>query len=79
MILKRTLNLKKYFNMKKLLIIAPLLMIGCKSYQTRCDGYNDEYLIRSDSMIIKVEHCHIEKENYCHYNIDTMYLTTPKK
>ena len=57
-------------------IVGLLLLTGCKtSKHADCDAYSDTYLIRKDSMIVKVEHCHIEEEHYCHYNIDTILLT----
>ena len=31
------------------------------------------YLIKSDSTIVKVDHCHIEEENYCYYSVDTIF------
>ncbi len=63
--------------MKKIsLIIGLILLTSCKtSKHTDCDAYSDTYLIREDSMIVKVYHCHIEEENYCQYSVDTMLLT----
>ena len=67
--------------MKKFsLIIGLLVLVSCKtSKHSGCDAYGNTYLIRKDSMIVKVDHCHIEKEHYCHYNVDTFYLTNTEK
>ncbi len=60
-------NLKKLNNMKKFsLILGLILLTGCKSSKQSCDAYSYE---------IKVEHCHIDEENYCYYTVDTIRLT----
>ena len=56
--------------MKKLiyLVISVTTLIGCKSTKnTDCDAYG--------SYRIKVEHCHIDEEQYCYYSVDTIRLT----
>jgi hypothetical protein len=53
------------------LIVGLLLLISCKSSKSGCDAYGSN-IMKSDSIKIKVEHCHIEEENYCYYSIDTI-------
>lgn len=60
------LNLKKLNNMKKFLLLLPLFLLSCKTSKTSCDAYSYE---------IKVEHCHIDEEQYCYYSVDTIHLT----
>ena len=58
------------------IIVMTTFLTGCKSSKhADCDAYSDTYLIRTDSMIVKVEHCHIQEKNYCFYDIDTIHLT----
>jgi hypothetical protein len=58
--------------MKKFsLIVGLLLLTSCKSSKSGCDAYGSNTM-KSDSIKIKVEHCHIEEENYCYYSIDTI-------
>jgi hypothetical protein len=60
--------------MKKFsLIVGLLLLTSCKSSKSGCDAYGNN-IMKSDSINVKVEHCHIEEENYCYYSIDTIYL-----
>ena len=54
-------------------IIISATLLSCKSSQSGCDAYGDSRVIDNDSMIVKVEHCHIEKENYCFYSVDTIF------
>ena len=63
--------------MKKFsLIIGLVLLVSRKSTKnTNCDAYGDAYFIRTDSMIVVVDHCHNDKEHYCYYSIDTVRLT----
>jgi hypothetical protein len=62
--------------MKKFsLILGLILLTGCKTSKTNCDAYGNAYFIRTDSMIVVVDHCHDEKNNYCYYNLDTIRLT----
>ena len=49
------------------LIIGLILLSSCKTPKTNCDAYS--------SYEIKVEHCHIDEENYCYYTVDTIHLT----
>jgi hypothetical protein len=57
----------KIYKMNKFsLIIGLIVLTGCKTSKIDCDAYSYE---------IKVEHCHIEEENYCYYTIDTIRLT----
>lgn len=53
--------------MKKIsLILGLFLFTSCKtSKHADCDAYSYE---------IKVEHCHIDEEQYCYYSIDTVRL-----
>ena len=52
------------------------LLTGCKSTKNAdCDAYGDAYFIRTDSMIVVVDHCHNDKEHYCYYSLDTIRLT----
>jgi hypothetical protein len=61
--------------MKKFsLIIGLIILSSCKTSKSNCDAYSDSYLIRTDSTIVKVYHCHIEEENYCQYSVDTFFL-----
>lgn len=52
-----------------------LLLSSCKSTKSTCDAYGSNHKIKQDSIILNVEHCHIEDEKYCFYNIDTIHLT----
>ena len=53
--------------MKKIsLIIGLLLFTSCKTSKSNCDKYS--------SYEIRIEHCHIEKENYCFYSVDTIFF-----
>jgi hypothetical protein len=53
--------------MKKLILIVGIIILtSCKTSKVDCDAYSYE---------IKVEHCHIDEESYCYYNIDTIRLT----
>ena len=53
--------------MKKFsLIIGLIILTSCKTTKTSCDAYSYE---------IKVEHCHIDEENYCFYSVDTVRIT----
>ena len=54
-------------------IIISAILSSCKSSKSGCDAYGDSRVIDNDSMIVKVEHCHIEKENYCFYSVDTIF------
>jgi hypothetical protein len=54
-------------------IIISTLLSSCKSSKSGCDAYGNSRVIDNDSMIVKVEHCHIEKENYCFYSVDTIF------
>ena len=62
--------------MKKLIYSLGLIVIlmSCKTSKANCDAYSS-YKIQKDSTIVKVEHCHIEQEQYCFYLIDTIQLT----
>ena len=52
------------------------LFSSCKSTKnSNCDAYGDAYFIRTDSMIVVVDHCHNDKEHYCYYSLDTIRLT----
>lgn len=57
-----------------LLIITAILMFfsisSCKSTKSGCDAYGNTNEIKSYT--IKIEHCHIEKEKYCYYTLDTI-------
>ena len=65
----------KIYKMKKFsLIIGLIILSSCKTSKSNCDAYSDSYLIRTDSTIVKVYHCHIEEENYCQYSVDTFFL-----
>lgn len=44
-----------------------MVLFGCKTSKEGCNAYS--------SYDIKVEHCHIDEENYCFYSIDTIRLT----
>ena len=62
--------------MKKFsLILGLILLTGCKTSKTNCDAYGNENFIRTDSMIVVVDHCHDDKNHYCYYNLDTIRLT----
>ncbi len=63
--------------MKKLSLIIGLVLLGsCKTTKhTDCDAYGNAYFIRTDSMIVVVDHCHDDKNHYCYYNLDTIRLT----
>ena len=66
---KKMSNLKKSLLMLFFWLLVYLLMTmlsGCKTSKTSCDAYSYE---------IKVEHCHIDEENYCYYSVDTIRLT----
>jgi hypothetical protein len=54
-------------------IIISATLSSCKSSKSGCDAYGNSRVIDNDSMIVKVEHCHIEKENYCFYSVDTIF------
>jgi len=62
--------------MKKLIYLLGLVVIlmSCKTSKANCDAYS-LYETQKDSTIVKVEHCHIEQEQYCFYSIDTIQLT----
>ena len=61
------------FIVSTILAIATFLS-GCKSSKhAGCDAYSDTYLIETDSMIVKVEHCHVTEKSYCSYSTDTIY------
>jgi hypothetical protein len=62
--------------MKKFsLILGLVLLTGCKTSKTNCDAYGNAYFIRTDSMIVVVDHYHDEKNHFCYYNLDTIRLT----
>jgi hypothetical protein len=62
--------------MKKFsLILGLVLLTGCRTSKTNCDAYGNAYFIRTDSMIVVVDHCHIDEESYCYYTVDTIRLT----
>jgi len=62
--------------MKKFsLILGLVFLTSCKTSKTNCDAYGNAYFIRTDSMIVVVDHCHDEKNHYCYYNLDTIRLT----
>lgn len=57
-------------------IMMTTFLIGCgASKNAGCDAYSDSYIIRTDSTVIKVSHCHINEERYCFYTVDTIRLT----
>jgi hypothetical protein len=62
--------------MKKIsLIIGLISLVSCKSTKhTDCDAYG-LYETEKESTVVKIEHCHIEEEQYCFYSIDTIHLT----
>jgi hypothetical protein len=47
-----------------LIYLLMSLLSGCKTSKTSCDAYSYE---------IKVEHCHIDEEQYCFYSVDTIF------
>ena len=58
--------------MKKIsLIIGLIVLSSCKTSKTDCDAYGS-YELKKDSTIVKIEHCHIEEEQYCFYSVDTL-------
>ena len=58
--------------MKKIsLIIGLIALSSCKTSKTDCDAYGS-YTLKKDSTIVKIEHCHIEEEQYCFYSVDTL-------
>ena len=58
--------------MKKFSFIVGLfILVSCKSSKSGCDAYGNNTM-KGDSIKIKIEHCHIEEENYCYYSIDTI-------
>ena len=59
---------------KLLIIMTYVLLSGCKTSETNCDAYGHLGQVERDSIMIQVEHCHIEEENYCFYSIDTIRL-----
>jgi len=65
----------KNIKMKKLIYSLGLVVIlmSCKTSKSNCDAYGS-YEIQKGSTIIKVDHCHIEQEQYCFYSIDTIRL-----
>ena len=53
--------------MKKFSLILLLIVTSsCKTSKPSCDAYSYE---------IKIEHCHIDEEQYCYYSVDTIRLT----
>lgn len=62
--------------MKKFsLILGLVLFVSCKSTKPGCDSYGETRSIKTDSMIVNIEHYHLDEENYCFYKIDTIHLT----
>ena len=48
-------------------------LTSCKSSKhVDCDAYGDIKILNTDSTLVKIEHCHIDKEHYCYYSIDTL-------
>jgi len=60
-----------YTTIKLIVMYVYIILTSCKSSKSNCDAYGNNN-IKNDSIKIKVEHCHIEKENYCYYSIDTI-------
>jgi hypothetical protein len=65
--------MNKIYLMVLLTTIITATLSSCKSSKSGCDAYGNSRVINNDSMIVKVEHCHIEKENYCFYSVDTIF------
>ena len=63
-----------YASVKLALMITYLSLSSCKSTKSSCDAYGSNYENRKDSVIVKVDHCHIDSENYCYYSVDTFFL-----
>jgi|688.fasta_scaffold354155_3 hypothetical protein len=74
--------MKKKKNMKTIdkiylvvLLVTGILLVtslaSCKSTKSGCDAYGS--LNERKNYTIKVEHCHIEEENYCYYTLDTIF------
>ena len=63
-----------YASVKLALMLTYLLLTSCKSTKTGCDAYGSNYNIQKDSLVLKVNHCHIDSENYCYYSVDTFFL-----
>lgn len=49
-----------------------LILSSCKSSKSGCDAYGS--LQNKDSLVVKVEHFHIDEENYCFYSVDTIHI-----
>lgn len=62
-----------YASTKLALMLLYILLTSCKSSKFGCDAYGSNFEIQEDSIIVKVNHCHIEKENYCFYSVDTIF------
>ena len=63
-----------YASVKLTLMLTYLLLTSCKSTKSGCDAYGSNYENQKDSFIVKVDHCHIDSENYCYYSVDTIFL-----
>lgn len=63
-----------YLTIKLILIMVYVTLSSCKSSKSGCDAYGSNYELKTDSTIVKVQHCHIPKESYCYYTTDTIYL-----
>lgn len=60
-------------SVKLLLLLTYALLTSCKSTKSGCDAYGSTQNVKDNFTRVKIEHCHINEDNYCFYSIDTIF------